>query len=256
MTPEELEQLRRRMEEVAALPHEAPQRQAIVRQISQIDGGLEQEWLELVREDERLRLELSRVDPPQDLSQRLLAIPEQSRPRRRWLFLPRSLWVPAVAAVLVVAVGVWAIVTTRSHQHQRTLDDIAALTMASHETQPQLAITTGDWDTVKASVRGDLYFPVDRPKLDPSFKLIGGRVVKLAGASMVYTRWQSGGKFYSLYQFCGKEFGLNAPVPRQVIKRRLTPKTRCKVTVWTEDHCDYALVADGDTPPARAGDGI
>lgn len=256
MSPDGREQLRRRMEEAAALPHEAPQRLAIVREISQIDVSLEQEWLELIREDERLRLELARVQPAPDLAQRLLAIPDQSRPRRRWPSPPKSLWLSAVAAMLIVAGTAVFVMTSRSHRFQRRLDDIATLTMASHDTQPQLAITTDDWNAVKASVQTALYYPVDRPKLDPSFKLIGGGIVKLAGASMMYTRWERGGKLYSLYQFCGKEFGLHAPLARQVIERKLTPKTRCNVTVWTEGHCDYALVSDEDPNPARGGESI
>ncbi len=69
---------------------------------------------------------------------------------------------------------------------------------------------------------------------------------------MVYTRWESAGRTYSLYQFCGKDFGLDAAVSRQEIRPRPTPKTRCNVVVWTEDHCDYALVIDGETTPASA----
>jgi hypothetical protein len=255
MNPQEIEQLRRRMEEVAALPHEAPDRQAVLRLVSQIEGTLEQEWLDLIREDERLRLGLARVNAPPELEQRLLAIPRQSRPRSRWL-ISRSRWLSAAAAIVVVVLAVGAVVVTRSHRLERTLDDIATLTMASHDSQPQLTVTSSDWDAVKATVNGALYFPVDRPTLDPSFKLIGGRVIKLAGASMMYTRWERGGKIYSLYQFCGKDFGLHAPLPRQVIDRKLTPKTRCNVTVWTEGHCDYAFVADEDPAPAHGSESL
>ncbi len=251
MNAEEIEQLRRRMGEVAALPHEDAKRLAVVRQISQVEGPLEQEWLELLREDERMRLELARVTPPPDLEQRLLAIPQQIKPRTRWL-LRTSRWVSALAAVLVIGLALWGVTAMKNHRLSRTLGDIATLAMASHETQPDLAVASSDWQVVRTALDGSLYFPIDRPKLDPSFKLLGGKVVKLAGASMVYTRWESAGRTYSLYQFCGKDFGINAPVARQEISPRPSPKARCNVIVWTEDHCDYALVIDGETTPAWA----
>ncbi|MDZ4783275.1 MAG: hypothetical protein SGJ19_23760 [Planctomycetia bacterium] len=255
MNSEEIEEFRRRMEEVAVLPHGAPERQAVLRHVSQADSTIEQEWLKLVREDEQLRLDLARAALPSDLEYRLLAIPGQTRMPGRWL-LPRSLWLSAAAAVLVLAFSLWGIVAARSHRQARTLDGIAILTMASHESQPQLAVTSADWEVVKTAVQNSVSFPVDRPKLDPTFKLIGGRVIKLAGTSMIYTRWESRGKTYSLYQFCGKDFSLRAPVSRQLIDRQLTPTTRCNVLVWTEAHCDYALLVDGETAPQHGPNSI
>src|SRR6266542_435282 len=99
MNAEQIEQLRRRMGEVAALPHDDPARQELVQHISQIDGAAEQEWLALVAEDERLRIDLARVTPPADLEARLLAIPQQIRPQSSW-FLRKSRWFYALAAVL------------------------------------------------------------------------------------------------------------------------------------------------------------
>ena len=103
MTPQEHEDVRRRMPEAVLLPPAHPLRQAVIEHLAVTDGPLEREWLELVKEDERMRVELARVKPPSpDLHRRLMDIPAQtpvlpSRVGRWWL-------VVAVAAVLIIAV--------------------------------------------------------------------------------------------------------------------------------------------------------
>lgn len=83
------------MPEAVLLRPEHPLRQAVVAHSAASDGPLEREWLELVQEDERLRVELARVrPPPPTLRQRLMEIPLQARPdspvfRSRW-------WIVAV----------------------------------------------------------------------------------------------------------------------------------------------------------------
>ena len=89
------------------LPPEHPLRQAVVEHVASVDGPLEHEWLELVQEDERLRVELVRVKPPPPgLRQRLMEIPLQAQPTSP---VGRSRWWTAgiiVAAALVLAVVV------------------------------------------------------------------------------------------------------------------------------------------------------
>ncbi len=106
MTTLELQDIRQRMPEAVLLPPEHPLRQAVVEQVAATDGPLEREWLELVQEDERMRVELARVKPPSpDLHRRLMDIPAQTQP------VPRSRtgrwWlVVVVAAVLIIAMAV------------------------------------------------------------------------------------------------------------------------------------------------------
>lgn len=108
MTPEQREEFRRRMAEAALLPPEHPVRLAVVARVAAADGEIEDEWMRLVQDDERLRVELARVRPPPDLHRRLLTIPAQqphARPKRvpdasRWAV---GLTLTALAAVAVVA---------------------------------------------------------------------------------------------------------------------------------------------------------
>ena len=64
MTRPVLHDVRRRMSEAMLLPPDHPLRQAVVEHVAAADGPLEREWLELVQEDERMRVELARVKPP------------------------------------------------------------------------------------------------------------------------------------------------------------------------------------------------
>ena len=244
MNAEEVELLRRRMGEVAALSPDDPQRQAVVRQISQVDDVLEREWLELIRADERMRLDLARITPPPGLQERLLAIPNQAAVRGRWMFRP-SRWISALAAVLLLAAGLWGWTSVKKHQEARAVKLVATITMASHETEPEVAMVSSDWEKVRLTFQPSVYYPLDLPTMDPSWKLVGATVMQLGGKTMLYTRWERAKERCSLYQFCGKEFGVNAPVPRQELKP--VANANVKVIVWTENHCDYALVIEQDS---------
>ncbi len=258
MNDEQVAQLRWRMGEAAALPHDDPQRVDVVREISRTGGSLEREWLEFVCEDERLRLELARVEPPADLQQRLLAISREARSRPRW-FRHASRWLYAMAALVLLGLMTWGTVSYQSRARvARSRDQVATLTMACHESEPQLSIVTSDWQEIWSATHMAVHYPVDRPKLDPSFQLIGGKVVTLGGSKMIYTRWQKAGRTYSLHQLCGKEFGLPRAIARQEVRPNSLSNPRCRVIVWTENHCDYALVfaADSEQPTVEQLRGV
>ena len=100
-TQQDLE-LQRRMAEAAALPPHDPYRIETARLVTEAGDWAEQQWLELMREDEQLRLDLQHVDPPVGLIDRLLAVPDQTAPRDSRL--RNSLgWAAAVAAMLALA---------------------------------------------------------------------------------------------------------------------------------------------------------
>jgi hypothetical protein len=117
--------------------------------------------------------------------------------------------------------------------------------MAGHESGPELSVATSDWQALETALKKHVPFEIQRPTLDRSLQFLGGKATTLGGNHVLYTRWQSGGKTYSLYQFCAEDFGLRSPLRR----RTVTPQVsrgggRCEVTVWTEGHCDYALVVE------------
>lgn len=245
MSSKDIELLRRRMEEVAALPAEHPDRQAVVREISAIDGALEREWLDLLRHDEQMRLDLARIDPPPGFEERLLKIPAQHGARRPWFLRSRRSLAAVAATVLIGVLGTFAFLASSRAGRAGVISEVASLAMAGHESSPELAVLSADWQVLTAKLQGGVPFGIQRPQLDGGMQLQGGKVTTLGGKAVVYTRWTSGGKTYSLYQFCAKDFGIRGVLQRQAV----TPKVgdgRCQVIVWTEGHCDYALVVDGD----------
>lgn len=251
MNSDAINNLRRRMEDVALFPPEDPQRQAVMQEISAIDGPLEQEWLQLLEDNERLRLELARVEAPAGLEQRLLAIARQHPRRRLWRFrTPR--WIFAVAAVVALVVGSSIFALLNGQRSSRALQAFASLAANHHEAQPALSVSTEDWKVVEASFAGKFPLPIQRPSLDPDLRLQGGRLATLDGQQVLYTRWTDRGTTHSLYQFCAKSFGLRHPLDRMtVLPRAGASEPRCRVIIWSEDHCDYAMVVDVGVPADR-----
>lgn len=243
MTVEEREMLRKRMGEVAALPPDHPDRQAIVVQISTIGGDLEREWLVLLQFDEQLRLDLARVPVPADLQEKLLKIPSNAVRSQGRIFRNRR--VLALAAAVLLALGIWAAVVVSRGNQPRAVANVASLVAAEHELQPVLSVTSPRANVVSASLQQQVAYPVVIPQLPHDPQLIGGTVLNLDGHKVVYTRWNNGKELCSLYQFCGPDFGVRHFAQRQ----KLEPAPgqsghRCSVFMWTEGHCDYALVME------------
>jgi hypothetical protein len=246
-------QLHRQMEEVALLPADDPSRLALVKQIVAVDGRLQQRWLDLLGENERLRLELSRVDVPAELQQHLLEIPlQQRRPAARpWLTWTR--FITAAAAVLVILFALFAVDAYRDHRQRTTEQSFATLVSSHHQAMPELSVRSPDWQVIEAALNDRVPFEVRRPDRAPNLPLVGGRAATLKGAPVLYTRWEKDGQVCSLYQFCASDFGLRRPLERtQVTPRSDRLASGAAVILWSEDHCDYALVMESAGPHARS----
>ncbi len=253
-----LQELRNRMEEVAALPSNHPDRLAMLEHISRIGGSIEAEWLALLRFDEELRIQLSRVVVPSGMRSRLLEIPRRASGHRRVRLLgpflelllgPRRLAVAASLGVIVflaLAVAAWK---------NDNLHEFAALAVAAHASQPELALVTDDWELVRASYREQM--PIDplRPKPPSHWTLIGARLTNFDDRAVLYSRWTDGDRTYSLSVYCAEQFRL----PRQSEQRELIPRllgeeSGRRVVFWSDRHCDYVLVVDDATVPVHRFD--
>ena len=91
MNADERGSLRRLMYEAALLAPNHPQRREIEEIVAQTGEWAEKEWLELLRYDERLRIELQKTPVPNDLEDRLMDIPHEVPRRRRAFTWPRML---------------------------------------------------------------------------------------------------------------------------------------------------------------------
>ncbi len=244
MTDHEKDRLRRRMEEVAALQADDPRHEEVFRQISEAGTWAEQYWLELLRDDEKLRLLLRHVHPSEDLRERLLKIPSTTVLRRR--NVRRTLVCAGVAAVcLVVAVWVSLSVIRTGPTLTEATRALAVLAAIDHVKQPELTVKTAISSEIASQLNAAVKFPISIPVLGEEYDLLGGRVCKFGTRPIVYTRWRRRGREYSLYQVWPTDFDLPRKFPTQVVSipaKRKEP-AGYRVIVWSEGHCAFALVS-------------
>lgn len=249
MTSADTERLRRRMGEAAPLPPDNAQRRAVEAEIAETDGWAEKEWLELLREDEQLRLELQRVPVPPGLEERLDAIPGQAPHSsasglRRWFGL-------TAAALLIAVTGVLLYVNRMGAQAER-LRSVAALSAEDHFEASELTVKTTERAAVATALSGEVPFKVKTPDLGQGFALLGARKCALDANAVILTRWERDGQTYSLYQFCPTDFDLPLKFRRRILTPEGTPSggNSWQVLLWTEAGCAYALVSqEGATLP-------
>ena len=94
--------LQQEMGEMAALPPDDPRRQALEHRLVSDQTSADQEWRDLLLENECFRDNLPKVDVPDDLEHRLLAVVGNASRRRvsaRWG------WGLAAAAVALIVLG-------------------------------------------------------------------------------------------------------------------------------------------------------
>ena len=251
MTDHEKDPLRRRIEEVAALPADDRRHQEVFRQISEAGTWAEQYWLELLRQDEKLRLFLRHVHPPENLRERLLKIPSTTVLSRR--NVRRALVSTGVAAAcLIVVVWVGLSVIQTGPTLTEATRALAALAAIDHVKQPELTVKTAISSEIASQLNAAVKFPISIPVLGEEYDLLGGRVCKFGTKPIVYTRWRRRGREYSLYQVWPSDFDLPREFPTQVVSIPAKPKESAnyRVIVWSEGYCAFALVCedkqDGD----------
>ena len=245
MTDHEKDRLRRKMEEVAALPADDSRHEEVFRQISQAGPWAEQYWLELLRDDEKLRLVLRHVHPFEDLQERLMKIPATTVLRRT--NVRRSL-VSAGVVVICLIVAVW--VSLPAMRTGPTLAEatraLAALTATDHLKRPVLTVETAMPSEIVARFEAAVKFPISIPALGKEYDLLGGRVCKFGTKPIIYTRWQHRGRDHSLYQVRLGDFDLPRGFMTQVVT---VPPTQAetsgyRVTLWAEGDCAFASVCE------------
>lgn len=238
------EHLERAMEQAAMLSPQDPDRQAVVDRVKAAGPDAEAAWLELVEEDERLRLTLQDVRVPDDLQSTLLEIPT-THTSHGWAWMR---WLSGAAAVVVAATmvtfGVWswsadstagASADTARHVAMLTAEDLAA--------HAPLTIRSSNRAKVASVLQAASGMAVDMPNLGPEYALVGGRVCELNGKRVICTRWLHNGKMHSVYQLDRQAFGLPRALPAQRFKPTIG-QTRYEAVVWSSQRCAYAMICD------------
>ena len=231
------------MLEMVLLSTDDPRRREFETVVAHTDEWTQQEWMKLLAEDERLRLELLRVSPPPGFEARLLAIPdEMGKPGVPYY---RARYVASVVGlILLLSAGAWYvwrwIGTTEKYQ------TLALLAMSDHIDEIHLAIKTNDVHELEKELSGQFPFPLHLPPLGSQFTLLGGRRCILGAQPVLYSRWKGPQGEYTLFQFRPEDFALEANLPKTLIKPQGPASSGhpCEVMIWTEKAGGYILVAD------------
>lgn len=236
------ESLHERMARAAALGPDHPLRHAITVEIAQADEPTQRDWLDLLRDDERLRLNLHRVEIPASLATALDGIPDQAPVAGRIGRSFRRHAPLALAAMVLLALGLTVALSLPGRMFDRTTQRIARAAMTTHAAQPVLTVRTDDPDQLIARLADHMHIALRMPNME-GFALVGGAVSQIDGKHVLLSRWTRDGRSYSLYQFCSKDFGLSDDFDRRILCPFAgeNPDDPCRVIVWTEGHCAYAL---------------
>lgn len=234
------------MGEAASLPPDDPQRIEMHAEVAKLGAWAEAEWLALLEEGERWRLELSRVTVPEGLEDRLLRIPAEA-PRgalHRLRALPPVAWV-GIAAAALLAIGAWLFLGG-SEPRSDPLNTLAILAMNDHLDTHALDVTASDPRDVEAGLRARIPFEIRFPKLGGELRIEGGRRCTLGSHPVCFTTWRKDAARLTLLQIRRADFGL----PKDLAPALVTPRGAAAgsrpldVLIWTEGEVGYALVAD------------
>ncbi len=251
--------------ELAGLPADDPRRRAFTEQL----GGLSPEQRRLWNDEfvltDRLRQELSDVEVPAALHNRLLAIPQSpqtskdahadkpARAQRRFRGVPLY---AAIAAALVIIAGLvtYYQMANRPPEGLPYLDagvskKIAALAV-EHNAAP-VVIASSDPEVVKKSLEtAGLDVPVIMLTPTAGSTLAGGGTCDFGGTKAAFTQWKNGESSYTLYQFDGTKLGVPALFYAAILKptELWHDALHYRVAVFpgAEGKCCWALVMNTD----------
>jgi len=250
-----------RLLELANLPATSLDRQVMQTQVSLTSGVEREYWLSYLAETDRLYEELARVQPPQGLAERLLRLPDGKEAPLPWHKRPVPMDWKAVAAILILAVGLVFYLNFNSGPKRPApipvLDEsigtpIAEEAIQFHQFNPTMEVASADARQVTDVLAAHQFsFPVMvLQPYDNKIKLVGGGVCDLGGTHAVYTRYNDGKFTYTVFEFDGSKIGIPASFQRTVETPPVFAKNgdHYRVVLWPgqEGKCTWALVLESD----------
>jgi hypothetical protein len=240
--------LRQAMIEASLLPPDDPRRCELEAEISRAGEWAESQWLQIQAENERLRLDLRRVTPPESLEKELLELPRKSAGELNRLI--REHWLARAAAILLIAVvsgGIMYYLNNRGGQG--SLVELARLAIDNHVHNQDVTVITLNPEYLERHLAAAVPFKIVMPAVNSQYNLVGGRSCSLGTHPVVYTRWASREGCCSLFQFRCSDFDLPDQSGKEVIHSSKVdcPEAKgrdCNAVVWSEQGRGYALVAD------------
>ncbi|MBL9088467.1 MAG: hypothetical protein JNM10_15105 [Planctomycetia bacterium] len=234
---------RRALEDASCLPPGDPERLAVERDVVARGGFAEREWLSLLEEGERLRIELQRVEVPAQLEAALLrdaGIPPRTIRASRL----RTGLLAAAAAVVLLVVG-W-VSGGGGPSKPDPLSTLALLALTDHLDTHDLEVTSGDPVVLEHALRGRIPFTVRLPALGRDAVLEGGRRCTLGSHVVCFSAWRLGGARATLIQLRPEQFGVSPSLSPTIVRADGAAAGRAPldVLIWADGEFGYALIAD------------
>ena len=238
------------MEETAALPPSDPRRRALEQGLAGERTSADQEWRDLLLENESFRDSLSKVDVPRDLEPRLLAIGDY-----RWRALTR--WGLAAAAVVLLMLSTELVRRYTNASRMRTVALLAINNHLNHLEDHGVLDQPNRKRELERTLTAHVGFQVAVPELDNGLQLAGGRECKLGTHAVAFTLWRDAVGDYSVFQFQPDHFGL-PPTIEPTLVRTPQPAGKqhaCGAWIWTDGPYGYVLTGDPGSDLQRLSPG-
>lgn len=235
--------LQQEMGEAAALPPDDPRRRDLEHRLANEQTSADQEWCDLLLENECFRDNLCKVEVPDDLERRLLAVAsDTSRPyvSRRWG------WGLAAAAVVLLMLSTQLARRYTTVSRMRTVALLAINNHLNHLEDHGVQAQTNEKRALEAALSEQVGFQVKVPDLDDGLQLAGGRPCKLGTHAVAFTLWHDAFGKYSLFQFQTDRFGLLTTIEPTLVRTTQPAGTdhTCGAWLWTEGPYAYVLTGD------------
>jgi hypothetical protein len=166
--------------------------------------------------------------------------------RSRWRTFYLGLGALTAAACLI-ALSILGTGMLNFWKSEAALQSLISFAIDDHLNHREMAFRSGDPVALREALAQELPFAVEMPRIDPGFKVIGGRADKIGANSVAYTVWNGkNDNVYSLLQFRRVDFGVN-PVDRPEL---VTPEdmavkhTPCQALYWSKGEYGFVLVAN------------
>lgn len=238
-----LDSLHLEMGEVAALSPDEPRRRDLENRLANDLTSTDQEWRDLLLENECFRDNLPKVKVPDDLEARLLAVaivPSRPRVTARWVL---GL---AAAAVVLLMLGSQLGRQYTTVSRMRTVALLAINNHLNHLEDHDVQVQTPEPQELELELTGQVGFRVKFPDLDDRLQLAGGRPCKLGTHPVAFTLWRDAHGTYSLFQFQPDRFGLVTTIDPTLV-HTTQPAGVDHISgawLWTEGQYGYVLTGD------------
>ena len=236
-------ELRRRMEDACLLPTDHPLQREVRDEITAAGDWTQQDWLELQRENEELRLALHDVTSPTGLEQRLIDIPSTSTRHPRLFRVPLGV---SAAILMIIAVLAVVMIWPRGSSTDGSIAHVASLVAKDHSSRPELTVLSDEPQQAVDRLQPSAPFEIRLNAIPDAATLIGGRICNFDEGPLILTRWQTSDHEFSMYQLRLADFGIPPNLPQREI---ISPaghenKRHCRVRLWSDDQFAYAIVSD------------